>query len=448
MALDIACVFEMRATGATTNGGGYKTGASGTDFSQQDAAQYELTGGTTAGADAIYLHASAAAVMVGNVCKISGTNFTTGWYECTSVVVGVSMTFDRNIASGVGADGVCNVGGAVSTFQDAMFETLVAGNIVYVKKGTYTLAESLNVAKDGTDANGYIKIEGYNATRGDAPLPSSTNQPYIDATETNYTFIFDDMWHFKCLEYDMGSTQTSGWAGDFGSIWEACKVSFYANNTTTAGIKCGTSLAAFALVLRCELVGTAANGAGVSSGSDAVIYGCVFRGAWGIVANGTQNQSYYSNNIFIGCVKGLYANSTCYARTVTNNTFYGAETPTGIGLDLHADALSFVIKNNIFYGLTTAITQASAFAYSNRAYNNCFNNNTTNKTRFTSYGDVTTDPTFTDAGSDDFSVGSNMQVSESIGGLATLTYTELGAVQTEPAAAAAAGGGGLNICLD
>jgi len=48
VALSAAQILEVRSTGSDANGGGFKAGASGTDYSQQDAAQYALTGLTTA----------------------------------------------------------------------------------------------------------------------------------------------------------------------------------------------------------------------------------------------------------------------------------------------------------------------------------------------------------------------------------------------------------------
>jgi len=96
-------VWEIRSNGNDNNGGGFKTGASGTDYSQQTSPQYALTSVTTAGAGATFLLASASADMVGNIAHVvSGTNFTAGFYEITSVSVGVSVTCDANICTGVG----------------------------------------------------------------------------------------------------------------------------------------------------------------------------------------------------------------------------------------------------------------------------------------------------------------------------------------------------------
>jgi hypothetical protein len=50
MALNAAIVWEIRTTGAQTNGGGYKTGATGTNYSQQAAAQWANLAVTSDGA--------------------------------------------------------------------------------------------------------------------------------------------------------------------------------------------------------------------------------------------------------------------------------------------------------------------------------------------------------------------------------------------------------------
>ena len=51
MALSASTVWEVRpATGSDNNGGGFVTGASGTDYSQQGTAQYALTAIASAGA--------------------------------------------------------------------------------------------------------------------------------------------------------------------------------------------------------------------------------------------------------------------------------------------------------------------------------------------------------------------------------------------------------------
>ncbi len=180
MALSALIKWLVRTDGADTNGGGFKTGATGTDFSNQAAAQFALTGIATSGAGATFLTASAAASMVGNLCQvISGTNFTAGFYEIISVSVGVSVTVDSNLATGVGASGVINIGGGLLTLA-ANLTKLVAGNVTYVKSGTYTLTSTLTYP--GTISS--LTWEGFGTTPGDLGT-----RPLI-TTATNSTKIW------------------------------------------------------------------------------------------------------------------------------------------------------------------------------------------------------------------------------------------------------------------
>lgn len=196
MALAAALIWEVRTTGADTAGGAFKPGASGTDFSQQSAAQYALTGLTTAAADAILLHASSAADMVGNVIQItSGTNFTVGFYEIVSVVVGVSITVDRTCTTAAGAAGVGNVGGALLT-PGMVAGARVAGNTVFIKynASAYILSTAtpnisggpVNDTVDGSDSVPDFWI-GYDSTR--TTVNTDSNKPLIQVPAAGVTTI-------------------------------------------------------------------------------------------------------------------------------------------------------------------------------------------------------------------------------------------------------------------
>lgn len=168
-ALSSGIVWEVRTGGNANNGGGYKTGASGTDWTLQNSPQYALTGIATAGLGATFLTASAAADMVGNVVHVvSGTNFTPGFYEITSVSAGVSVTCDANITTGVGASGVLNIGGALAAIGTIGSATAnqgaVAGNLICVKSGSYTIGASDTFGFSGTNTLP-IRIAGYSSTR-------------------------------------------------------------------------------------------------------------------------------------------------------------------------------------------------------------------------------------------------------------------------------------------
>lgn len=175
MALAATIVFEVRPTnGADTNSGGFKTGASGTDYSQQNSAQYALTGLTTAAANAIILTASAAADMVGNTLRITGgTNFTAGLYEITAVSVGVSITVDRNCTTAAGASGTANIGGAIQTIGQihtimTTSNTNTAGLTFWVKaESGYSLSAGVTLSPNSSTGNNITQVNGYTTTRGD-----------------------------------------------------------------------------------------------------------------------------------------------------------------------------------------------------------------------------------------------------------------------------------------
>lgn len=194
MAASALIEWDVASTGLDTNGGGFKAGATGTDFSQQDAAQYALTGIASAGAGNVFLTASAAADMVGNVCQvISGTNYTVGLFEITSVSLGVSVTVATNnagtaICTGVGANGVINIGGRLATPNAIMSDATAcaAGQTIHIKNATYTRTTTISLGASGSEAVGWITVRGYNAAHNDITTWAqlTANSP-IFTTATN-----------------------------------------------------------------------------------------------------------------------------------------------------------------------------------------------------------------------------------------------------------------------
>lgn len=393
MALSSTIIWEFwdNATASMVNGGGFKTGATGTDFSQQAAAQYNLTGVTTAAADAIMLTASAAADMVGNTCRVvSGTNFTTGWYEIVSVVVGVSITVDRNCTSAAGAAGVVNIGGALSlnsTLDDDFFESIVAGNTVYFKQGTFTVGETMAIVATSATAITPINIIGYNSTRGDNPRGSTRPTIAAGANQLQWGqfmnvshIIFTSTAASGC-DFARGnnvvackSTNTSTTAGRFAFRAAGVDVSFYdCEAISQNGIGIG-----FVANLRCKAIGcyihdceTGLN----SSNAGQDVIDCIFEG------NRTA---------------AITSTSSTGGWTIKNNTIYGREGKVGIGINLNIDpSPAYKIIGNIIYGLTTGALALTTEQKSNFLKYNCFNNNTTNATNITlDATDITTAPAF------------------------------------------------------
>lgn len=175
MALNAAIVWEVRTTGADTNGGGFKTGATGTDWSQQNAAQYAVTDGVTAGTTTITsITANFGTDVVGNVIYVAGGtgSVAAGWYEIISRTNSTTIVVDRSTGLTAGTGVTLNIGGALASPGQAS-ALGVDGNKYYIKAGTYTITSATpNIAggcfKPQLGGNGtFLYIEGYQTTRGD-----------------------------------------------------------------------------------------------------------------------------------------------------------------------------------------------------------------------------------------------------------------------------------------
>ena len=192
-AIDNAMVWEARTTGASTNGGGYKTGASGTDYSQQDTVQESYTTLTTSGIGVTTVTCSGAdtfdANIVGNLIQIaSGTNVTAGFYEVTARGSSTSITVDRAPDDGVGgiASGVGVMGGALD-HPHRMAAAYTKNNILYIKSGTYVkIGANTFVFQPTVSLNqGYFKVVGYDTSR--STIPTGTNRPLLDGNSDTAT---------------------------------------------------------------------------------------------------------------------------------------------------------------------------------------------------------------------------------------------------------------------
>lgn len=203
MALAAASVFEVHTGGNDTNGGGFVTGASGTDYSLVDAKR-TATGSNDSTTDAVAVgtgvitsvSSAFTSAIVGNIIYLAGGTgtLTGGWYQVTVFTSATSITVDRNVAAGTGI--TMNIGGALASPGQAGGVGLVDGNSIYIKAGTYTIASAtINIATGCLSIGVRAYVEGYQTTRGDfgtAPLLQASGiatTSLIAGTVSNNTFV-------------------------------------------------------------------------------------------------------------------------------------------------------------------------------------------------------------------------------------------------------------------
>lgn len=172
--------WNVRTDGANTNGGCFDPGVAspGTDYGAQASAQVAFTD-LVIGATNTQLTSAGnpfSSASVGNCIDItSGTGFTTGWYEVTSVT-GTTATMDRAVGTASSTGGHGNLGGALLTLAQAS-TNLVSGNTVNVKNGTYTLTSAVAITNSSI-------WSGYNSTYNDITTATSTRPLITTATNS------------------------------------------------------------------------------------------------------------------------------------------------------------------------------------------------------------------------------------------------------------------------
>lgn len=231
MPISAAVVFNVQpGVGSdTANSGGFKAGASGTDYSKQASPQYSLTGLTSVGAGNIILTAAASSDMVGNTAlAISGTNVTAGLYEIISVSAGVSITFSTNnnatsITTGAAVSAVIHIGGCMASTVPLITRNGGGTN----NGGCPGLGNTINISTAGGsmvltatqldfDVKSF-KLVGYNAAVGDGGLATIT-------TATNSIFLFEAgnagfQWQFYNIKFTSTASTKAAAVEDGNSIY-------------------------------------------------------------------------------------------------------------------------------------------------------------------------------------------------------------------------------------
>jgi hypothetical protein len=327
MALSPATVFEVRTTGAATNGGGFVAGATGTDLSQQDAPAIAVTDAVANGTTTITsATANFGATHPGNVIYLVGG---TGPLAATrrqvvSVTNSTTIVVDATVATGTGI--TLNLGGALDG-PTTLAASMVGSNKAFIKSGNYDSAALITFGQSAVTPSNtvpFTTIIGYNATRGDiTPWTSNqANRPVIRTTTLNASVLsFTNLgWRIENLQVAPSGVATlgTGIATPGGAQIVNCKVSSF----STAGIVSASS--GSGEIFYCEVTGgTAGNGISCSAGFN-LIAGCWSHdhsgNTTGILsgASGTLIGNVVSNCVG-ATADGINISGGCY---VLNNTVY------------------------------------------------------------------------------------------------------------------------------
>jgi hypothetical protein len=176
MALSANIIWEVRPSGSDNSGGGFVSGASGTDYSQQNAAQFsgtDLVIDATTNTKVTSVTHNFVAADVGNIIQITaGTGFTTGFYQIVSVASNAA-TLDRSpgvvgLTMGTWAEGgaLASIGKVGSVITAHTCYIYNAGSSVYsiTSASTNVAAGCVNVTGNFSYFIGYSTNRNINTT--------------------------------------------------------------------------------------------------------------------------------------------------------------------------------------------------------------------------------------------------------------------------------------------
>lgn len=372
MALAAGSEYVVRSDGNDNNGYVFKDLDPGTSVDYTDQASPQASPSdlamTTGGTTLTSASNPFTAAMVGNGIQItSGTNFTAGLYQITGYNDAGSVEIDRDATNGSNASsGQGYIGGARSTLDDAFFEALQAGDIVYIKNGTYTPAANIDVAQDG-DSTARIKMHGYNSSKGDNP--DGDSRPLID-TSNKWDFGGASYWEFRNLRLNIsdggGFETTNSWIIN-------CRVENDRVNASDCAIQC-TGYSVF--IMDCEVVCKAGCGIKTNQFTNVIgckIHGCADEGIWI-----NHDFAVILDNIISNCEQGISVQSSAIDyHLIKNNTIVGCDDAIywegGVDDPSLLTILNNIISDNIDGIISSQDRNGDNFLDYNTFYNNSGN---------------------------------------------------------------------------
>ena len=383
-ALSLNTAWEVRPTvGDDTNGCGFVAGASGTDFSIQNAKN--TVGSNISTTDAVANGTSTltsatadfTTAIIGNVIYLQGGTgtLTNVRRQVTARTNATTITLDATVATGTGI--TMNIGGACAgvTSPGPLLD-FVASNAIFIKD-TGVLSVGVTIALTDavtpTSAAPPNRLEGYTTTRGDG------GRPTIRATAGSFTVISAastvNGWYLRDLIVDCDlQTSCSGIQLASYSLLDRVKVmDFTANGVNIIFDN------PYTIIRRTEITG-GASGCTASinnNGSNGSIFewNYIHTNACTAIAITNSRRGFVLNNIIannsggssIGIQIGTSVGVIAYGNTVYNSGSHGIQTSNTI-----MDGTS--IRNNLLvdnggYGLANSVAGTAAWPqYDGNAY--------------------------------------------------------------------------------
>lgn len=391
--------WEVRTTGADTNGGGFVPGSSGTDRSQSDTPFCTATDLVTAGTSATSATCPFSATSVGNLIHITLGGCTAGFYQVVSVAV-ATATLDASAGTSTGC--TFALGGALTTFTfTTIASALQNGNTVWVKSGTYALAAVANNALiyigNLGSSSFFTAFIGYQTTHGD-----SGTKPLITTATTNFIVSISGGGQSSRIRFENLSMSSTAGSPTHGIISQGnasavnvtiynCLLSGFAvgifGNQNTGGPGFPNLRVVQTEIKNCTSHAISNCDTAASSNGGSFVDSCYLHDNGGSgfdLGNRNGGHATITNTVMYknanGITVGVFVTNTS-ALSVVNSDISDS---TGDGININtstADAIELELRNNIFYnnggwGVNNANAAATSVQpNANINFNNAFGAN-------------------------------------------------------------------------
>ena len=361
MSLSNNTVWEVRpSVGSDTNGGAFVSGASGTDYSQQNAKNSSgnnisttdgVGNGTTTWTSAT---ASFTSAIIGNVIYLAGSGITTGWYQVTAYTNGTTIVLDRNPGTGTGI--TMNIGGALATISQSISNAGTFHTIYVKATAAYTVASTQTININSVSNNNPLSIIGYTTTRGD-------NGQFTWTTATNSVDLIQITGGANYLFKNIIFSSTAGTpshciytnTGPVGTITCVnCKMSGFVSAIQSEYGVDGYPIQSLNL-MDCEIHNCTSHALAV--GANLTIVACFIHdnGADGIIVvtdntAGVTRLFIERSVIYNNTGNGITLNAPNLSTIVLINMAFVSNTGDGLKQSNASPTPAVVMLNNIFYG--------------------------------------------------------------------------------------------------
>jgi len=235
-------VLEVRQGGSDTNGGGFVTGASGTDWSQQNSPQYAVTDLVTNGGSSVTsASANWGPDVVGNIVYIAGgtASISANWYQVVAWNSATSITLDRANGLVAGTGATLNLGGAMATPGGAgaiVGSQVTPGWRIFIKYSAtpYDYAIStVNAAGGIISTTSGMVVQSYDTTRSIYNTDANRATLRAGAGVSGVTMFQGSNYTVHGFDLD-GNNQTTS-RGSAGPNMVNCRFKNFTNGAASSG---------------------------------------------------------------------------------------------------------------------------------------------------------------------------------------------------------------------